>query len=41
MEVFESIAWVVLGFAPTIVAMEVAWRIGRHKLMPMEVGIRR
>jgi hypothetical protein len=41
MEIFESIAWVALGFAPTIVAMEVAWKISRRKLTPMEVGIRR
>ena len=41
MEIFESIAWVALGFAPTLAAMEMAWRIGKHKLAPLEVGIRR
>ncbi|MEW6603108.1 MAG: hypothetical protein AB1351_00280 [Thermoproteota archaeon] len=28
---FESIAWVGLGFAPTLVAMEVAWRLAQKK----------
>ncbi len=41
MEIFESIAWVALGFAPTLISMEAAWRIGKRKLTPMEVGIRR
>ena len=41
MDIFESIAWVALGFMPTIAAMEMAWRIGRHKLTPIEVGISR
>jgi hypothetical protein len=41
MDIFESIAWVALGFAPTLAAMEVAWRIGRRKLITLEVGIRR
>lgn len=28
---FESIAWAGLGFAPTLVAMEVAWRLAQKK----------
>ena len=27
MEILESIGWVAMGFAPTIIAMEVAWKI--------------
>lgn len=30
MEMIESVAWVALGFAPTLVALETAWRIGRR-----------
>ena len=41
MEILESVAWVALGFVPTIAAMEAAWRISRHKLAPIEVGISR
>jgi hypothetical protein len=41
MEIFEAIAWVALGFAPTMAAMEAAWKISRRKLAPIEVGIRR
>lgn len=41
MEILESIAWVALGFAPTLVALEAAWKIGRRRLDPAEVGIRR
>lgn len=41
MEILESIAWIALGFAPTIVAMELAWKIGRRKLTPLEVTVRR
>jgi hypothetical protein len=27
MNTFESIAWIQLGFAPTLVAMEIGWKI--------------
>lgn len=37
MEIFESVAWIVLGFAPTLVAMEAAWRIGKRRLAIAEV----
>lgn len=39
MEIFESIAWISLGFAPTLVAMEAAWRIGKKWLL-VEAGVR-
>ena len=39
MEIFESVAWIALGFAPTLVAMEAAWRIGKRRLA-IEVGAR-
>jgi ribosomal protein L1 len=29
MNVIEIIPWVVLGFIPTLVTMEVAWRMGK------------
>ena len=31
MELFESIGWIALGFGPTLVALEAAWRIGRRR----------
>lgn len=40
MEMFESVAWIVLGFAPTLAAMETAWRIGKRRLVIAEVGVR-
>jgi len=38
MEIFESLAWIALGFAPTLVAMEAAWRIGKRRLL-VEAGV--
>ncbi|HJS68675.1 MAG TPA: hypothetical protein VJ730_04570 [Nitrososphaera sp.] len=40
MEMIESIGWIVLGFAPTLVAMEVAWRTGRRRLALAEAAFR-
>jgi len=28
MEIVESIGWIALGFVPTLVAMEAAWKVG-------------
>jgi len=28
MEIIESIGWIALGFVPTLVAMEAAWKVG-------------
>jgi hypothetical protein len=39
MEMFESVAWIVLGFAPTLAAMEAAWRIGKRRLAIVEAGV--
>ena len=39
MEMIESIGWIVLGFAPTLVAMEVAWKVGRRRLALAEAGV--
>jgi hypothetical protein len=39
MEMLESIGWVVLGFVPTLAAMEAAWRIGRRRLTLAEAGV--
>lgn len=39
MEFFESVAWIALGFAPTLVALEAVWRISKRRLT-VEVGAR-
>ena len=39
MEFIESIGWIVVGFVPTLAAMEVAWRIGRRRLTFAQVGV--
>ncbi len=41
MDFIESVAWVALGFIPTFVALEVAWRITKRKLIPVEVVLER
>jgi hypothetical protein len=40
MEMLESIGWIVLGFVPTLAAMEAAWRIGKRRLSLPEVAVR-
>jgi hypothetical protein len=40
MEIFELVGWVALGFVPTLVAMEAAWKIGKRRLAPMEAMVR-
>ena len=40
MEMFESIGWIVLGFMPTLAAMEAAWRVGKRGLTLSEVRVR-
>lgn len=39
MEMLESIGWIVLGFAPTLAAMEAVWRIGKRRLALAEAGV--
>jgi hypothetical protein len=39
MEMIESIGWIVLGFAPTLAAMEIAWKVGRRRLALTEAGV--
>ncbi len=29
MEVLENIIWILTGFIPTLISMELAWRLGR------------
>jgi hypothetical protein len=36
-QLLESLGWVVLGFIPTLAAMESAWRIGKRRLDSVEV----
>jgi hypothetical protein len=40
MEALTMIGWVALGFVPTLVAMETAWRVSRRKIAPLEVRVR-
>jgi hypothetical protein len=41
MEIVESIGWIAFGFAPALVAMEVAWKAGgKRKSSLMEAKIR-
>jgi hypothetical protein len=28
MDIFESFGWIVLGFVPTLCALEIAWKVG-------------
>ena len=39
MEMLESTGWIVLGFVPTLAAMEAAWRIGKRWLGLAEAGV--
>jgi len=39
MEMFESIGWMALGFVPTLVAMEAAWKIGKRSPAVAEAEI--
>ena len=39
MEMVESIGWIALGFAHTLVGMEVAWKIGKRRLVVAEAEI--
>ena len=39
MELLESTGWIVLGFVPTLAAMEAAWRIGKRWLGLAEAGV--
>ena len=34
----ENIVWIMTGFIPTLVTMEVAWRMGRAKRQKMISG---
>jgi hypothetical protein len=29
MEILESVAWIALGFVPTLVFLEMSWRMGK------------
>lgn len=40
MELFESIGWIALGFAPTLIALEAAWKIARRRPALVEAGVR-
>jgi len=31
MEIFESIGWIAFGFIPTLVGMEITWRIAKRR----------
>ena len=40
MELFESIGWITLGFAPTLVALEAAWKVGKRRRALAEAAVR-
>ena len=40
MELIESIGWIALGFVPTLVAMEAAWKIGKRRPAMAEAEVR-
>lgn len=40
MELFESIGWITLGFAPTLVALEAAWKVGKRRPALAEAAVR-
>jgi hypothetical protein len=40
MEIIESVGWVALGFVPTLIAMEAAWKIGKRRLRLLEAKMR-
>ncbi len=39
MELFESIGWIALGFAPTLIALEAAWKIAMRRPALVEAGV--
>jgi len=39
MELFESVGWIALGFAPTLVALEAAWKVARRRPALAEAGV--
>jgi hypothetical protein len=38
MEMIENIVWIMTGFIPTLVTMEIGWRIGHAKSQKMISG---
>ncbi len=40
MELFESIGWIALGFAPTLVALEAAWKMSKRRPALAEAAVR-
>jgi hypothetical protein len=39
MELLESIGWIVLGFAPTLAALEGAWKVGKRRTGLAKVAV--
>jgi hypothetical protein len=37
MEILESLGWIVLGFVPTMCAVEIAWKVGVAKKYKVKV----
>ncbi len=37
MEILESLGWIVLGFVPTMCALEIAWKVGVAKKYKVKV----
>ena len=34
--IIESVGWIALGFVPTLVAMETAWKISKRRVRLLE-----
>jgi hypothetical protein len=39
MYLLESIGWIVLGFVPTLAAMEASWKISKRRLALARMGV--
>jgi hypothetical protein len=33
MELFEIIGWLTIGFVPTLVSMEIAWKVAKRRII--------
>jgi hypothetical protein len=35
MELFEIIGWLTIGFVPTLVSMEIAWKVAKRRIIEL------
>jgi hypothetical protein len=38
-KIFESITWIALGFVPTLVFLEMSWRMGKIKTSTKTIAV--